>query len=178
MSNRYPIGKFTPPAEYTPELRAGFVRDIAAAPAAIRSAVAGLTSEQRLTPYRDGGWTVAQVVHHVADSHMHAYARMKFAVSEDVPTIKAYDENVWAAFVDASSPDVEPSLRLIDALHTRWAAFLGQLRAADFERGLVHSENGPMTVDRLVALYAWHGRHHAAHIAALRARKGWGQVLN
>jgi len=170
---RYPIGKFTPPADYTADLRASFVRDIAAAPAALRAAVEGLTSEQRLTPYRDGGWTVAQVVHHVADSHMHAYARMKFAATEEVPTIKAYNEGIWANFPDAADADVDPSLRLIESLHARWARFLGELPQADYGRGLMHPERGPMTIDRMVALYAWHGRHHAAHITELRKLKGW-----
>lgn len=170
---RYPIGKFAPPTEYTADLRASFIRDVAAAPAGFRAAVEGLTAEQRLTPYRDGGWTVAQVVHHVADSHMHAYARMKFAATEDVPTIKAYDERVWATFPDASDGDVEPSLRIIESLHTRWAAFLRGLSQAEYPRGLMHPERGPMTIDRMVALYAWHGRHHVAHITALRQRMGW-----
>jgi hypothetical protein len=170
---RYPLGKFAPPSEYHAGLRASFVRDIAAAPALLKSAVEGLTVEQRLTPYRDGGWTVAQVVHHVADSHMHAYARMKFALTEDVPTIKAYDENVWARFLDAADSDVSASLRLIESLHARWAIVLGGLGEKDFERGLMHPERGPMTVDRLVALYAWHGRHHAAHITGLRERMSW-----
>jgi hypothetical protein len=170
---RYPIGKFTPPADYTADLRASFVRDIAAAPAELEAAVESLTTEQRLTSYREGGWTVAQVVHHVADSHMHAYARMKFAVTEDVPTIKPYNEGVWANFPDASDAEVYPSLRIIESLHARWATFLGHLAQQDFERGLMHPERGPMTVDRMVALYAWHGRHHAAHITELRKKMGW-----
>ena len=123
---RYPIGKFVPPTDYTPDLRASLVRDIAAAPALFRSAVEGLTTEQRLTPYRDGGWTVAQVVHHVADSHMHSYVRMKFAATEDVPTIKPYNEAIWANMPDASDPDIDPSLRLIESLHARWSAFLSE----------------------------------------------------
>ena len=170
---RYPIGKFTPPTEYTADLRASFVHDLVAAPAAFRAALDALTIEQRLTPYRDGGWTVAQVVHHVADSHMHAYARMKFAATEDVPTIKAYDERIWANFTDASEADVEPSLRIIESLHTRWATFLRNLPQADYARGLMHPERGPMTIDRMVALCAWHGRHHVAHITELRQRLGW-----
>jgi uncharacterized damage-inducible protein DinB len=170
---RYPIGKFSPPAEYTPAARAASIHEIATAPALLRSAVHGLSSEQRLTPYRDGGWTVAQVIHHVADSHMHAYARMKLAVTEDVPAIKAYDENVWASLPDASAADLELSLTLIDALHGRWTTFLRHLSPQNFDRGLMHPERGPMTLDRLVALYGWHGRHHAAHVTALRARMGW-----
>ena len=170
---RYPLGKFSPPPEYTADLRASFVREIAAAPAALTAAVAGLTTEQRLTPYREAGWTVAQVVHHVADSHMHAYARLKFAATEDVPTIKPYNEGVWANFPDASDPDVNPSLHIVESLHARWATFLRHLAEKDFERGLMHPERGPMTVERMVALYAWHGRHHVAHITELRKRMGW-----
>ena len=171
---RYPIGKFAPPTDYTPDLRASFVRDIVAAPVAVRAAVAGLTTEQRLTPYRDGGWTVAQVVHHLADSHMHAYARVKFAATEDVPTIKPYNEAIWANFADASDANVDPSLRLIESLHARWARVSAEpLAQEDFERRLMHPERGPMTIDRMVALYAWHGRHHVAHITELRKRMGW-----
>jgi uncharacterized damage-inducible protein DinB len=170
---RYPLGKFAPPAEFTPDRRAAFIREIAVAPPAFDAAVQGLSTEQRLTPYRDGGWTVAQVVHHVADSHMHAYARIKFAVTEKVPTIKTYDENVWAQMADGCDPNVEPSLRLIGALHSRWVLFLQSLTGEQFERGLMHPERGPMTVDRMVALYAWHGRHHVAHITNLRQRRGW-----
>jgi uncharacterized damage-inducible protein DinB len=170
---RYPIGRFSPPAEYTAERRAAFVRDLGAAPAALRAALDGLTTEQRLTPYRDGGWTVAQVVHHVADSHMHAYARLKFAATEDVPTIKPYDERVWADFPDASDADVGPSLQIIESLHVRWVTFLRNLPQKGYERGLMHPERGPMTIDGMVALYAWHGRHHVAHIAELRKSRGW-----
>jgi hypothetical protein len=170
---RYPLGRFSPPTEYTAERRAAFVRDLAAAPAAFRAAVEGLTTEQRLTPYREGGWTVAQVVHHVADSHMHAYARMKFAATEDVPTIKPYDERVWAGFADASDADVDPSLQIIESLHARWTSWLRHLPQKDYERGLMHPERGPMTIDRMVALYAWHGRHHVAHITELRKSRGW-----
>ena len=170
---RYPIGRFAPPDEYNAHLRESFVRDLAEAPSAFRAAIGGLTVEQRLTPYREGGWSVAQVVHHVADSHMHAYARMKFAVTEDVPTIKAYDERVWANFQDASDANVDPSLQIVESLHARWATFLKNLPQKDYERGLVHPERGQMTVDRMVALYAWHGRHHVAHITELRKRMGW-----
>ena len=170
---RYPIGKFAPPPHYTADIRASFVMEIAAAPASLVAAVTGLTPAQRLTPYRNGGWTVAQVVHHVADSHMHAYARIKFAATEDAPTIKPYDEGVWAAFEDASDANVDGSLRLIESLHGRWAMFLRNLPQEAYERGLMHPERGPMTIDRMVALYAWHGRHHAAHITELRRQMGW-----
>jgi hypothetical protein len=170
---RYPIGRFTPPAAFTPELRAGFIADLAAAPAELRAAVAGLTVEQRRTPYRDEGWTVAQVVHHLADSHLNAYIRIKLALTEKEPTIKPYDENGWALLPDATDADVEHSLRLLEALHARWTTFAARLLPDAFERTMLHPERGLITVDRTFALYAWHGRHHVAHITSLRKRMGW-----
>jgi hypothetical protein len=170
---RYPLGRFAPPTEYTPHLRDSLIADIADAPASVRRAVDGLTVPQRLTPYRDGGWTVAQVVHHLADSHMNAYVRVRLAVTEMEPTIKPYDEGLWAKLPDAMDADVEPSLRLIDALHARWAKLARHLSPSDFGRVLIHPERGPMSVDRCLALYAWHGRHHVAHITSLRERMDW-----
>ena len=170
---RFPIGRFAPPAEYTSEIRSGFVRDIGAVPSLLTEAVRGLDASQRLTPYREGGWTVAQVVHHLADSHMNAYIRHKLTVTEDHPTIKPYNEADWAKLDDAADADVAHSLRLIEALHARWADFAGRLSPQDFTRTMVHPERGPMTLDRSVALYAWHGRHHVAHITSLRDRMGW-----
>jgi DinB superfamily len=170
---RYPLGKFVPPAEYTPDARATWIREIEGAPAALGVAVAGLSTDQRLTPYRDDGWTVAQVVHHLADSHMHAYSRVKLAATEDVPTIKPYNEAIWATMADASHPNIDPSLRILESLHARWVVFLKSLSTDGFERRLMHPERGPMTIDRMVALYAWHGRHHVAHIVELRKRAGW-----
>jgi uncharacterized damage-inducible protein DinB len=170
---RYPMGKFAPPEQFTPALRAGFIADIAAVPAALRRALEGLSVEQRRTPYREGGWTVAQVVHHLADSHMNAYVRIKLALTELQPTIKPYNENQWAQLPDASDADVEDSLRLLEALHSRWATMATHLKVDDFERTMVHPERGLTTIDRTFALYAWHGRHHVAHIASLRERMGW-----
>jgi hypothetical protein len=170
---RFPIGRFAPPAEFTQALRAGFVEDLAALPGLLGRAVRGLSTDQRQTPYRDGGWTVAQVVHHLADSHMNAYIRHKLTVTERHPTIKPYNEKDWADLADAADPDVSRSLQLIDGLHARWAAFAGRLSAEDFARTMLHPERGPMTLDGSVALYAWHGRHHVAHITSLRERMGW-----
>ena len=170
---RYPIGPFTPPADYTPEVRASLIANIAKVPARLREAVEGLTVEQRRTPYRDGGWTVAQVVHHLADSHMNAYIRMKLAVTETEPTIKPYDEKAWAQLPDAADADIEDSLLLLEALHARWTAFATHLAPADFERTLIHPERGANTVDRTLALYAWHGLHHVSHITKLRERMRW-----
>jgi uncharacterized damage-inducible protein DinB len=170
---RYPIGRFAPPPAYTAELRAAHIDAIAAAPSAIRAAVAGLSAAQLDTPYREGGWTVAQVVHHLADSHMNAYIRTKLALTESDPTIKPYDERAWAGIADAMETDLGASLQLIDALHTRWVRCVRSRAAADFDRTLVHPERGPMTVDRTLALYSWHGKHHVAHITELRRARGW-----
>lgn len=138
----------------------------------LRAAVEGLTEAQLDTPYRPGGWTVRQVVHHVPDSHLNAYIRMKLALTEDGPTIKPYDENLWAELSDSRMP-VDASLSLMDALHRRWVTVLRSLQPADFARTFLHPEAGVVSLDRLIALYAWHGRHHVAHITSLRQRMGW-----
>jgi uncharacterized damage-inducible protein DinB len=170
---RYPIGRFAPPEVFTAESRAACIAAIEAAPSALYAAVRGLTPEQLLTPYREGGWSVAQVVHHVADSHVNAYIRFKLAVSADNPLVKAYDENAWARFPDAVIPNLDATLGLLGALHARWVPFLKSLEAAQFGRTYQHSEMGPVALDRALALYAWHGAHHTAHVTALRARLGW-----
>jgi uncharacterized damage-inducible protein DinB len=170
---RYPIGPFQAPSVYTHGLRIEFISQIEAAPAGLRSAVAGLTEGQLRHPYREGGWTVAQVVHHVADSHVNAYVRFKLAATEDNPPIKAYNEALWAELADATSLDPRGSVALLDALHARWIAFLRSLSAGQFARTFNHSAMGPVTLDRAAALYAWHGRHHTAHITTLRERMGW-----
>jgi uncharacterized damage-inducible protein DinB len=140
----------------------------------LRAAVTGLTDAQLDTPYRPGGWTVRQVVHHVPDSHMNAYTRFKLALTEDVPTIKPYDEAKWAELDDSKSKMVEHSLALLEALHARWVFLLERLKPADFDRKLNHPEwDAPMTLDMLLALYAWHGKHHVAHVTELRKRSGW-----
>lgn len=169
----YPIGKFAPPAEYTPDGRATAIEQIRQMPALLRAAVRGLTEIQRLTPYRDGGWTVAQVVHHLGDAHLNAVIRLKWTLTEDKPTIKVYDQAKWATLADASSADIDGSLRLVDAVHERWVDALETLTSEDFAREFIHPDRGPQTIDRNVAMYAWHGRHHVAHITRLRERMGW-----
>ncbi len=171
---RYPIGPFVVPASLTPEERAAAIEQIAWAPAALRRAVQGLDDARLATPYRDGGWTVRQVVHHVPDSHLNAYVRFKLALTEDGPTIKPYDQDRWAQLADVAAVPVDVSLTLLAVLHVRWVALLRAMSGADFARGFVHPEMGrTLTLDHTLALYAWHGRHHTAHITALRERMGW-----
>jgi hypothetical protein len=171
---RYPIGKFTYDGAMTDARRAACVARIAAAPAALRAAVAGLTDPQLDTPYRPDGWTVRQVVHHVPDSHMNAYVRFRLALTENTPTIKPYEEARWAELTDARTLPVEVSLGLLEALHVRWTALLRGLGAAEGARQVRHPEyDRLMTLDELVAMYAWHGEHHVAHVTSLRARNGW-----
>jgi hypothetical protein len=171
---RYPVGRFSFPAEVTPEQRRAFIDDIAEAPAKLRAALAGLTREQLDTPYRPGGWTVRQVAHHVPDSHMNAYIRFKLALTEDQPTIKPYLEAKWAELPDSRLVPVETSLALLDAVHERWLAIVRALEPADFARGFVHPEHKRvMTLDQTLALYSWHGKHHVAHVTSLREREGW-----
>jgi hypothetical protein len=169
---RYPIGRFDGQSAGTAEARAAAIAVLRALPERLRAAVAGLTDAQLDTPYREGGWTVRQVVHHVADSHMNAFVRCKLALTEDWPTIKSYDEAAWARLADCALP-LEPSLALIDALHTRWVALLGALTEADLTRGYIHPEGGRQSLATVLAIYAWHSRHHTAHITVLRTRMGW-----
>ena len=169
---RYPIGKFRPPAENTPAVRTEQIETLRLLPERLRAAVAGLNDAQLDTPYRDGGWTVRQVVHHVADSHANSYVRFKLALTEDWPTIKPYDEAAWARLPD-SSQAIEPSLVLITGLHQRLVALLESMSEGDFDRGFNHPERGRMTLASNLALYAWHSHHHTAHITGLRARRGW-----
>ena len=140
----------------------------------MREAIRGLNEKQLDTPYRDGGWTVRQVVHHVPDSHLNAYTRVKLALTENAPTIKPYDEAAWAALPDSRSTPIETSLRMLEALHERWTGLLRSMKPEDFQRRFTHPEHGKtFTLDWLVAMYAWHGRHHVAHITSLRERMGW-----
>jgi uncharacterized damage-inducible protein DinB len=170
---RYPIGKFEAQYDPTPAHRAESIDAIAATPAKLRQSVAGLTEAQLETRYRDGGWTVRQVIHHVADSHMHSYARFRYALTENSPLIKPYDEVAWAELPDAKEAPVELSLGLLDALHARWSYLLRSLTAEDFTKVFRHPALGVMTLEKNVQLYAWHGRHHTAHITGLRDRMGW-----
>lgn len=169
---RYPIGKW-PKDPFTPEHRKQWIDDVAAAPARLRAAVEGLSAQQLDTPYRDGGWTVRQVVHHVPESHMNAYIRFKLALTEDVPTIKPYAEDLWAKLEDVPRTPIEVSLALLDNLHERWVILLNSLSDQDFARKFRHPELGELTLGLNLGLYAWHGKHHVAHITTLRDRMGW-----
>ena len=173
MDPRYPIGKYTPPKDVTAEMRTKAIAEIATAPAGVRAGVRGLTEAQLDTPYREGGWTVRQVVHHLPDSHMNAYIRWRFALTEAEPTIKPYDEGAWANLEDAAHAPVEVSLKLLESLHERWVRLLRSLSAEDFAKTFRHPEYGVKTLDWMLFLYAWHGRHHTAHITELRNGKGW-----
>jgi hypothetical protein len=170
---RYPVGRYLPPEPITAAHRPEWIEQIARAPAALREAVRGLSDAQLDTPYRPGGWTVRQVVHHVPDSHLNAYTRFKLALTEDEPTIKPYDEARWATLEDGRHGPPDVSLALLEALHTRWVRLLRSLDAEDFARPFNHPEHGKLTLDWTLGMYAWHGRHHVAHITSLRAREGW-----
>lgn len=171
---RYPIGPFENRGTLTPEERGELIEQIAGAPMQLRAAVTNLTREQLDTPYRDGGWTVRQVVHHVADSHINAYVRFRLAITENEPLLRPYDETQWAMLDDARTMDPEISLALLDALHGRLVSLLWTLPEETFRRRLRHPQHdGVLTFDWLLAMYAWHGRHHTAHVTALRERQGW-----
>lgn len=173
MDPRYPIGKYEQPKDVTPDLRRQAIEVIAVTPAKFRAAVKGLNETQLDTPYREGGWTVRQVVHHVPDSHLNAYVRLKLALTEEQPTIKPYEEGHWAELADTKATPVEVSLTLLESLHDRWVRLWRSMPSADFAKTLVHPEFGVRSVDWLLFLYAWHGRHHTAHITTLRQQKGW-----
>ena len=170
---RFPIGRFIPPASTNPEDRQEWIRQIDAFPEELEKAVQDLTDEQLDTPYRAGGWTVRQVVHHVADSHANAYVRFRLALTEDSPRIKPYKEAAWAELADAKSAPIEPSLTMLRGLHERWVRLLSSMTDADWERAYDHPEGGPTQLERALALYAWHCRHHVAHITSLGEREGW-----
>jgi hypothetical protein len=171
---RYPVGPFRYDGDASAGRREEWIGEIASAPARLRSAVARLTTAQLDAPYRPGGWTVRQVVHHLPDSHLNAYTRIKLALTEEEPTIRPYEEARWAELPDARWGEIEPSLNLLEHLHQRWLMLLRQLEPADFDRQFRHPEHGRIfTLNETVALYAWHGRHHVAHITSLRKRMGW-----
>ncbi len=172
---RYPIGPFRFQGNMTAQDRREAIDALAEAPARLRAAVAGLSPQQLDTPYRPGGWTVRQVVHHLADSHMNSYVRFRLALTEEEPTLKPYDERRWAELSDARTAPIEISLALLESLHRRWVMLLRSLAPADFARRFRHPEHGLMTLEKNLALYAWHGRHHVAHITSLRERMGWTQ---
>ena len=170
---RYPLGPFTFDHAGAANGRGACISHIAQAPSLFRAALAGLGDAQLDTPYRPGGWTIRQVVHHVPDSHMNAYCRFKLALTESNPTIKPYDEAAWANLADTARTPPEVAVTLLEALHARWVNLLESMTAADFERPLQHPERGAISLDWMLQLYAWHGRHHAAHVTSLRSREGW-----
>ncbi len=170
---RYPIGKFTYNGQLTGDQKRALLDEIAQTPADLRAAVKGLSDAQLDTPYRPGGWTIRQVIHHVPDSHLNSYVRFKLALTEDEPTIKPYAEDRWAELPDTKATPIEISLTLLESLHDRWVRLLRSLTPEDWKRAFRHPEMGPMTLEKTLALYAWHGRHHVAHITALRQREGW-----
>jgi uncharacterized damage-inducible protein DinB len=170
---RYPVGDFGVDLEITPSKRRGWLRELAELPERLSAAVSGLDEKQLGTPYRDGGWTPRQVVHHLADAHLNGFVRFKLALTEDFPPIKTYEESLWAETADARRAPVELSLRLLSALHERWTILLDSLSEGQFDRAFSHPDRGPLTIDKAVQLYAWHGLHHAAQITGLRARMGW-----
>ena len=173
MDLQYPIGKFEWGGAITDKQRDELIGQIELAPAQLRQAVAGLTQQQVDTPYRPGGWTVRQVVHHLPDSHMNTYIRFRLALTEDEPTIKPYDQERWAVLEDARTAPIELSLILLDSLHWRWGLLMRSLSPQDFARTFRHPEMGVVTLDKYLSLVAWHGRHHIAHITSLRERMGW-----
>ncbi len=173
MDPRYPIGPFQAPEEATPAMRAKAIQEIAAAPAAVRAAAEGLNDAKLDTPYRDGGWTVRQVVHHIADSHMNASVRCRLALTEAEPTIKPYEESAWAKLEDAAHSPIDVSLRLLEPLHERWVTLLRSVKPQEFARTFRHPDHGVRTLDWMLFLYAWHGKHHTAHITELRKQKSW-----
>ena len=173
MDLRYPIGQFSFSGNLSPAERAALIDEISATPEKMRAAVSGLSAEQLDTPYRPEGWTVRQVVHHVPESHLTSYIRFKLALTEDEPTIKPYFEDRWAQLDDARQAPIALSLDLLDAVHGRWVWFLRSLKPDDFQRTFRHPEIGIVSLDKNVALYAWHGPHHVAQITSLRERMGW-----
>jgi DinB superfamily len=170
---RYPVGRYEAPARITAADRTEWLRDLEELPTKLRSAVAGLDERQLDTPYRPGGWSVRQVVHHLPDSHMNAYSRFRLGLTEDSPTIKPYDEAAWAELADAKTAPIEHSLSLLEHLHARWLVLLHSLPETDLGRTLRHPEWGQMSLQWMLGLYAWHSRHHVAHITNLRERERW-----
>jgi DinB superfamily len=173
MDLRYPIGEFKCDTQPSAAEITQFISDIEEVPARLRAALAGLSEQQLETPYRPGGWTVRQVAHHLSESHMNGYVRVKLALTEDNPTIKPYDEARWAETPDVRDTPIAASLTLLEALHQRWVILLKALGPSDFARAFTHPESGLWTIGRYVALYSWHGKHHVAHITSLRERMGW-----
>ena len=170
---RYPIGKFQLPPEITPAQRVEWRRELQMFPGQLRAATADLSTSQLDTPYRLGGWTVRQVVHHLPDSHMNSYVRFRLALTEETPSIRPYHEGRWAELADARTGPIAPSLMLLEALHLRWVSLLESLRDEQFERSFYHPELREVKLERALGLYAWHGRHHLAQVTGLRSRMNW-----
>ena len=170
---RFPVGKFHHEGSVNDQQKQAFLDEIEQTPAKLRAAVGGLSDSQLDTPYRPDGWTVRQVVHHVPDSHLNSYVRFKLALTEDEPTIKTYAEDRWAELSDTKATPIEVSLVLLESLHHRWVRLLRSLTPDEWKRRFRHPELGPMTLEKALALYAWHGRHHVAHITELRKRMSW-----
>lgn len=170
---RYPLGKFKAPVQYSDDLISEFIKDIEETPARLREAVKGLNEEQLNTPYRPGGWTIRQVIHHLPDSHMNSYVRFKWALTEDEPLIKTYEEQLWAELEDTKLTPVDVSLDMMDLLHKRWVILLRSLTQEQLERKFRHPQNGLVNLKWVIALYSWHGKHHVAHIISLRERNNW-----
>ena len=170
---RYPIGKFSFDGPLTAEQKKQYLDDIEQTPARMRAAVRGLSEQQLNTPYREGGWTVRQLTHHVPDSHMNAYIRFKLALTEDEPTIRPYMEDRWAELPESKQAPIDVSLALLDSLHERWALVLRNISDAGWKRTFRHPEMGLLSLEKTLALYAWHGRHHVAHVTSLREKMGW-----
>jgi len=174
MDVRYPIGKFIKPESFNAEQLQSWIQDIRSLPKQLREVTSGLNEEQLNTPYREGGWTVAQVVHHLADANMNAFIRIKLILTEDLPTIKPFEENDWAETTEARDYPIEASLKLLEGLQERWAALLESLIEQDFHRELYHpAMRTKMNLYTCVAMYAWHGKHHVGHIKQLREQRGW-----
>jgi hypothetical protein len=172
--SRYPIGKYDRArGPHTPEERKKLIDAIAQLPERLKQALTGLNGKQLDTPYREGGWTVRQVTHHLADSHLNAYIRFKLALTEDNPTIKPYNQTLWAELPDSRFTPIDVSLALIDNLHARWVVLLRSLKSDDWERLVTHPEDGVMSLDKMLGIYHWHGAHHLAHITGLRQRSQW-----
>lgn len=170
---RYPIGKFDRNINVTKEMRSDCIKTIETLPSQLRTEVENLSEQQLDTPYRDGGWTIRQVIHHLPDSHINSYVRFKLALTEDNPKIKTYEEHLWAELPDTFKTPIDVSLNLLESLHARWAVLLRSLIDEQLEKTFQHPEWGDITLDKTLALYAWHSKHHLAHITELKKKMGW-----